>query len=163
MPPTPKGTVLEIEEMREDAAKERIRETYADADGALKFFDGYIAQKEKALKVFDAEVGEEPGARGHVREEPGRDAAGARASRPARPYQHRGAGEPVPGAALAVPPLPLPLRAPVPVGDPLGVRSDLRLPVVLACAPPPLQVGRPDPLPLLTGKTRGAEASRLHG
>ena len=57
MPPTPKGTVLEIEEIREDAAKEHVRETYADADGALKFFDGYIAQKEKALKAFDAEVG----------------------------------------------------------------------------------------------------------
>src|SRR3990170_4656263 len=28
-----------------------------DADAALKFFDGYIAQKEKALKAFDAEVG----------------------------------------------------------------------------------------------------------
>lgn len=59
MPPTPKATVLEIEEIREDAAQKHIREAYADADGALKFFKGYIAQKEKALKAFHAEVGKD--------------------------------------------------------------------------------------------------------
>jgi hypothetical protein len=59
MPPTPKATVLEIEEIREDAAQKHIREAYADADGALKFFNGYIAQKEKALKAFHAEVGKD--------------------------------------------------------------------------------------------------------
>jgi hypothetical protein len=59
MPPTPKPTVLKIEEIGEDAARKSIAETYADAAGALKFFDGYIAQKERALKAFHAEVGKD--------------------------------------------------------------------------------------------------------
>jgi hypothetical protein len=59
MPPTPKPTVLKIEEIGEDAARKSIAETYTDAAGALKFFDGYIAQKERALKAFHAEVGKD--------------------------------------------------------------------------------------------------------
>jgi hypothetical protein len=57
MPPTPKATVLEIEEIKEETAHKHIRETYSDDAAALKFFDGYIAQKEKGLKAFHAEVG----------------------------------------------------------------------------------------------------------
>jgi hypothetical protein len=57
MPPAPKATVLEITEISEEEAKKHVREAYADAGGALKFFTGYIAQKEKALKAFHAEVG----------------------------------------------------------------------------------------------------------
>ncbi len=52
----PRGTPVEIETVAEDQAHKHIRETYAKPDAALKFFSGYMAQKEKALKEFDAEV-----------------------------------------------------------------------------------------------------------
>ena len=57
MPPTPKPTVLEIEEVSEDVARKHLGEAYADAGSALKFFDGMVAQREKALKQFHAELG----------------------------------------------------------------------------------------------------------
>lgn len=44
---------------RDDCAggsAEAHRGTYTDGASALKFFDGYVAQREKALKVFDAEL-----------------------------------------------------------------------------------------------------------
>lgn len=56
MSPQPRGTPLEIETLSEKDAQEAIRKTYADAEGALKFFGAYISQREKALKAFDAEV-----------------------------------------------------------------------------------------------------------
>lgn len=57
MPPRPKGTVLEIETITQEAAEKHIRETYNDPEAALAFFDGQAAQRERALKTFDAEVG----------------------------------------------------------------------------------------------------------
>jgi hypothetical protein len=54
--PGPRPTVLEIETIAPEAARKHIEETYTDGASALKFFDGYVAQREKALKVFDAEL-----------------------------------------------------------------------------------------------------------
>jgi hypothetical protein len=56
MPPTPKGTPVEIATVSEDEAQKHIRETYAKPDAAEKFFHGYQSQRERALKEFDAQV-----------------------------------------------------------------------------------------------------------
>ena len=52
----PRGAAVEIETVSEEQAQKHVRETYAKPDAALKFFRGYMAQREKALKEFDAEV-----------------------------------------------------------------------------------------------------------
>ena len=52
----PRGTAVEIETVSEEQAQKHVRETYAKPDAALKFFRGYMAQREKALKELDAEV-----------------------------------------------------------------------------------------------------------
>jgi hypothetical protein len=56
MPPTPKGTQIQIETSSEQEAHKHIRETYANPEAALKFFHGYQSQREKALKEFDAQL-----------------------------------------------------------------------------------------------------------
>jgi hypothetical protein len=56
MSPQPRGTAVEIETVSEDQAQKHIKETYAKPEAALAFFHGYIAQREKALKAFDAQV-----------------------------------------------------------------------------------------------------------
>ena len=52
----PRGTAVEIETVSEDQAQKHIRETYAKPEAAQKCFHGYVSQREKALKEFDAEV-----------------------------------------------------------------------------------------------------------
>lgn len=54
--PGPRPTIIEIDTITAEEAQKQIRETFADGEGALKYFNGYIAQKEKALKAFDAEL-----------------------------------------------------------------------------------------------------------
>jgi hypothetical protein len=51
-----KGTPVEIEVVSQEEAHKHLRETYVDSDGAIKFFSAYVAEKEKALKAFDAAV-----------------------------------------------------------------------------------------------------------
>ena len=164
MPPTPKATVLELEEIREESARKAVQETYRDGAAALKFFDGYIAQKEKGLKAFHAEV---------VKNQ---ELAAAFAKNPAGTLHERGLlGPLIASTSRDCRTRSSPCRGRSPYchfhyGVECRVESTrcapgaLRLPLLLARVPPPLQVGRPDSLPLLDEEHRGAgEASRPRG
>lgn len=56
MSPQPRGTTIEIHTLSEQEAHKAIRETYTDADAALKWFGAYVTQREKALKAFDGQL-----------------------------------------------------------------------------------------------------------
>jgi hypothetical protein len=53
-------TAIEIQEISEREAKAQVRETYANPEGALKFFDTYVSRKQQALKALSGELEKDP-------------------------------------------------------------------------------------------------------